>query len=78
MPYTIKDAEMEKVIRQLAQIKGKPILDSILEACLNEIERERRKVPLWDRLLPLLDRVVAPKTGLKADKPFFDDLSGDA
>lgn len=79
MAYNIKDPATDRVIRELAEIKGKPILDSIREACLHEIERERAKVPLWERLQPLLDRVAAaPKTGLQADKQFFDDLSGDA
>ena len=79
MAYSIKDPETDKVIRELAKLKGKPILDSIREACQNEIDRERRKAPLWERLQPLLDEVAnAPKTGLKADKQFFDELSGDA
>jgi antitoxin VapB len=76
--YNIKDPETDRIIRELARLKGKPILDSIREACEHEIERERRKVPLWERLQPLLDQVAAaPDTGLKADKAFFDDLSGD-
>ena len=79
MAYSIKDPKTDRVIRELAKLKGKPILDSIREACLNEIDRERRKTPLWDRLQPLLDEIAnAPKTGRKADKRFFDELSGDA
>jgi antitoxin VapB len=76
--YNIKDPDTDRIIRELARLKGKPILDSIREACEHEIERERRKVPLWERLQPLLDQVAAaPDTGLKADKAFFDELSGD-
>ena len=78
MAYNIKDPDTDRIIRELARLKGKPILDSIREACEHEIERERRKVPLWERLQPLLDQVAAaPDTGLKADKAFFDELSGD-
>ena len=78
MAYNIKDRDTDRIIRELARLKGKPILDSIREACEHEIERERRKVPLWERLQPLLDQVAAaPDTGLKADKAFFDELSGD-
>ena len=78
MAYKIKDPDTDRIIRELARLKGKPILDSIREACEHEIERERRKVPLWERLQPLLDQVAAaPDTGLKADKAFFDELSGD-
>ncbi len=78
MAYSIKDPETDRVIRELARLKGKPIVDSIREACVHEIERENAKVPLWDRLQPLLDRVAsAPKTGMTADRQFFDELSGD-
>jgi len=77
MAYSIKDAATDRIIRQLAKVKGKPILDSIREACENELKREYQKVPLWERLQPLVRRVAtAPKTGLRADKAFFDDLSG--
>jgi antitoxin VapB len=79
MAYSIKDPQTDRVIRELAKLKGKPILDTIREACLNELERERGKVPLWDRLQPLLNEVAkAPKSRRKADKKFFDELSGDA
>ena len=79
MAYYIKDSRTDQLIRELARVKGKPILDSIREACENELQRERRKSTLWDRLRPLVSRVAAaPKTGIKADKAFFDELSGDA
>ena len=79
MAYNIKDPDTDRIIRELARLKGKPILNSIREACEHEIERERQKIPLWRRLQPLLDQVSgAPDTGLKADKAFFDELSGDA
>lgn len=79
MAYNIKDPKTDEIIRELARVKGKPILDSIREACENELQRERRKSPLWDRLQPLVSRVAsAPKTGEKAGKAFFDELSGDA
>ena len=79
MAYNIKDPKTDALIRELARVKGKPILDSIREACENDLQRERRKSPLWDRLLPLVSRIAAvPKSGMKADKAFFDELSGDA
>jgi len=35
-------------------------------------------VPLWERVRPIQDRVLArPATGLEADKAFYDDLSGE-
>jgi antitoxin VapB len=41
--------------------------------CLGEV------LPLRKRLRPLQDRVLArPGTGLKANRAFYDNLSGDA
>ncbi|MBM3653435.1 MAG: hypothetical protein FJX06_11430 [Alphaproteobacteria bacterium] len=78
MAYSIKDARTDRIIRALAKAKGKPILDSIREACENELRRERAKTPLWERVQPLVQRVAsAPKSGERADKAFFDELSGD-
>jgi antitoxin VapB len=77
--YNIKDIETDRIIRELARIKRKPILDAIREACQNEIERERAKTPLWERLDDLRARVrAAPTTGLKVDKAFFDELPDEA
>ncbi len=77
MAHNIKAPKTDEVIRELARVKGKPILDSIREACENELQRERRKSTLWDRLQPLVSRVAAaPKTGITADKAIFDELSG--
>jgi len=78
MAYSIKDPETDRIIRALAKLKRKPIVDSIREACEAELARERGKIPLWERLQPLVERIArAPKTGLKADKAFFDELWGD-
>ena len=78
MAYSIKDPETDRIIRELATLKRKPILDAIREACQNELRLEKQKRPLYERLRPLIDRVKqAPKTGLAADKAFVDELSGD-
>jgi antitoxin VapB len=78
MPYHIKDKDTDRVIRELATIKGKPIVDVIREVCQNELRRERRKTPLAERIKPLQQKIAAaPRTGDVADKDFFDDLSGD-
>ncbi|MEI9900743.1 MAG: hypothetical protein WDN31_12170 [Hyphomicrobium sp.] len=44
----------------------------------HELERDEKKVPLIEKLKPLLDEIDRhPETGLKTDKVFFDKLSGD-
>jgi len=81
MAYSIKDAETDAVIRKLAKVKGKPIVDAIREACVNELERERQKTSLWERLQPVVERVAAfplrPEQTYLSHKAFFDDMWGD-
>ncbi|MEK8121596.1 type II toxin-antitoxin system VapB family antitoxin [Methylocystis sp. IM4] len=81
MAYSIKDPETDEIIRRLAKAKRKPIVEAIREACLNELERERAKVPLWERLQPLIERVSAhPPREVQThptDKEFFDAMWAD-
>ncbi|WP_370201362.1 hypothetical protein [Bradyrhizobium elkanii] len=56
-PTTLKTRDTDRIIRELATLKGKPILDCIREACEHEIQRERLKTPLWE-VQPLLDRIA--------------------
>ncbi|SDF81088.1 hypothetical protein SAMN05216337_107517 [Bradyrhizobium brasilense] len=59
MAYNVNDRETDRIIRELAALKGKPILDCIRDAREHEIQRERLKTPHWDRLQPLLDRIAS-------------------
>ena len=50
--------------------------EAVRIALENEIERHGRRVPLAERLKPLLDRMDAvPCTGREADKAFYDGLN---
>ena len=78
MAYHIKDTATDRLIRELAAHKGKPIVDAIREACANEITRQRQTIPLAQRLRPIQQGIAAAsRTDRVADKAFFDDLSGD-
>lgn len=81
MAYSIKDPETDELIRQLAKAKRKPIVEAIREACFNELERERAKVPLWERLQPIIERVnthpLREVQTHRTDKEFFEDMSAD-
>ena len=75
MAYHIKDLDTDRIIRELAKMTGKPNLNAIRDACEKELRREIAKLPLRDRLQPVINKIRAtPKTGLRADKRFFDDL----
>jgi antitoxin VapB len=78
MAFHIRDQETDTLVRALARQKGVGLTEAVKLAVQGELKREREAVPLWERLKPLLEEIQArPDTGLKADKAFFDDLSGD-
>jgi len=52
--------------------------DAVLRALENELARVEGGKSLKERLKLLQERIAAvPRTGLEADKDFYDDLSGD-
>lgn len=77
MPFHVRDAETDRLVRKLARAKGVGLTDAVKLAVRNEIQREAQVTPLRDRLrtivAPLADY---PRTGKRADKKFFDELSG--
>jgi antitoxin VapB len=77
MAIHIRDQRIDALVRELARVKGKGLTETIREACQNELERERDARPLSERLRPIIERYRAlPDSGEKADKAFFDELSG--
>jgi antitoxin VapB len=73
MALHIRDAETDRLVRQLAEVRGIALTEAIRIAVGNEL----RRVPLRERVRPLQDRLeAAGKTGLKADKAFYDNLNG--
>jgi antitoxin VapB len=79
MAFHIKDAATDRAVRRLAKLKRKSLTATIREAVESEYERERRKVPLVERLKPIQEWLAlrSKPGGLPADKAFFDELSGD-
>ena len=76
MAFHVRDPKTDAVVRELAKRKGVGITEAILEAAQRELEREEKKLSLWDRTADLRAEVASwPKTGLEADKAFFDSLS---
>jgi antitoxin VapB len=79
MPFHVRDEATDRIVRQLAKLKGKSLTETIREAVDNEYQRERAKIPLIERLSPLQDLFasLSKEGGRPADKAFFDELSGD-
>jgi antitoxin VapB len=77
MTFYVKDPATDKAVRKLAKLKGKTLTETIREAVETELQRERRET-LPQRLDAIAQQLSKyPKTGLEADKAFFDEISGD-
>ena len=77
MPLNIRNEEVNRLASKLATRRGVNKTNAVKLALENELRRLDEAVPLRERLRPLQDRVRAwPATGKKADKAFFDALSG--
>lgn len=76
MAFHIRDQKTDALVRELAMKRGIGLTEAVREAVENELQRERQKIPVMERLKPLLDELDAlPRTGLQADKAFYDWLS---
>jgi antitoxin VapB len=77
MAFHVRDPKTDALVRKLAQRKGVGITEAIREAAQNELDREEKKLSLWERTADLRAEIASwPDTGLKADKAFFDDMWG--
>ncbi len=78
MPLNIRSEEVNGLAKVLAEHNHVTKTEAVKLALENELRRISERKPLWDRLEPLRKKIAAyPDTGLKADKAFFDELSGD-
>jgi antitoxin VapB len=78
MAFHVRDPKTDSLVRKLAQRKGVGITDAIREAVERELEREEQGLSLWERSTDIRAEIASwPRTGLKADKAFFDSLSGE-
>ncbi len=76
MAFHVRDPETDALVRALAKRKGVGITEAIREAAARELKREEKKLSLWERTADIRAEIASwPKTGLKADKAFFDSLS---
>lgn len=78
MTFYVKDPATDKAVRKLAKLKGKTLTETIREAVVKEYESSRATKSVAEKLDELAERFSAfPRSGLEADKAFFDELSGD-
>lgn len=74
----VRDVETDELVRQLARTRGISITEAIREAVAQALASdERSRISLWDRMGDLRVKMESyPLTGFKADKDFYDGLSG--
>lgn len=78
MAIHVRDPETDALVRRLAQRKGLGLTETIREAVKNELEEGDKKLSLWERTADIRARIASyPKTGLEADKAFYDSLYED-
>ena len=76
MPLNIRNEEVNRLADKLASLARVSKTEAVRIALANELERRDRIVPLAERLRPLLDEIAqVPRTGLDADKAFYDSLN---
>ncbi len=79
MAIHLREPQADLAVRKLAARLGVSLTEAIRISATNELARtDGKRKPLAARLLAIQNRVAAHKaTGLKADKAYFDELSGD-
>jgi antitoxin VapB len=78
MPLYIKDDATAALVAELAKHRGITKQDAVRQAVQSELDRIKETMPLRERLKAFWrEHPLPPSTGEKADKAFFDVLSGD-
>lgn len=77
MAFHVRDPEADALVRTLAKKRGVGITDAVKLAVRAELERDQR-ADYMAKVREIQDRIASRgDTGLKADKAFFDWLSGE-
>lgn len=80
MAFHIRNPETDRLVRQVARLKGIGLTEAVHMALEHELAREEATTPLAERIGEFSRNLRArshPERGLPADKAFFDSLSGD-
>jgi antitoxin VapB len=79
MALNIRNEAVNRLAKKLAVRKHLNKTEAVKLALENELRSIEKSQPLRERLRSLQNRVLTrPATGRKADKAFYDDLSGPA
>jgi antitoxin VapB len=79
MPLYIKDDYTARLVDQLARMRGLSKQDAVKMAVQAELDRAANLIPLRDRFAAVRAKhPLPPPTGEKADKAFFDEVTGES
>ena len=74
----IRNRRVDDLVSRLAALRGRTKTEIVLAALERELALAEQETALEGRLRPLQEFFAShPKTGLAADKAFFDDLYED-
>jgi antitoxin VapB len=77
MAFHVRDPETDALVRKLAKSEGVGLTEAVKRAVRARLAADKT-VSLAERIKRIADEIAKyPETGFKADKAFFDDLSGD-
>jgi antitoxin VapB len=78
MPLYIKDDYTAGLVDQLARLRGLSKQDAVKMAVQAELDRAANLVPLRNRFAAVrAEHPLPPPTGERADKAFFDEVTGE-
>ena len=79
MAFHIRDERTDEAVRKLAAHRKLSITEAVRLAAENELKRdEAEDARFMERIHDIQRQAAAyPRTGLEADKAFYDELSGD-
>jgi antitoxin VapB len=76
MAFHVRDPKTDALVRELAASRGIGVTEAIREATQEALERDGKKLSLWERTADIRARLNAnPDPDFKADKAFYDWLS---
>jgi antitoxin VapB len=76
MPLNIRSEEVNGLAEQLANLRKVSKTEAVRQALKEAVKRENDNVPFKERVRAIQEQFAAyPKTGLEADKAFYDSLN---
>ena len=79
MPFHVRDPETDALVRELAEKTKLGITEAVKLAATEALEaRDRARTEKLAKMRAICAEVASwPRSGLKADKAFFDEINGD-